>query len=387
VDEFINPASLVAGLSTRREFLAQTAAIGAMTAVASSAPARSRVTASAPETSMKTYRIPNTDLTVSRIGYGCNRLVMNDQDPHAPDVLANAAKLVRTAREQGITLFDMAAMYSGGKVETVFGELLKRSPGLRDQVIVQTKCGAVDNPHWKKKGDPAFSFDCSHDSILKSVEGSLSRLGTDRIDILLLHWPDMLVRPEEVAQAFERLHREGKVRYFGVSNHTPGQIALLKKHVSQPFVANQIRLGLADSYPITAGIEEFRRWGSAMPEPHSSLGGLLDYCRLNDIQLQAYGPISGVLRQKLLQPPADADPRLRAASQLLLETSRQKNTTPAALAMAWLLHHPANILPLTGASDPEHIVENCLADRLTLDRDQWFALLFGVAAVQAPKAT
>ena len=336
---------------------------------------------------MKTYSVPNADLTVSRIGYGCNRLVLQEQDPFAADVLAKATTLVHTARDMGITLFDMAAMYSGGKVETVFGEILKQSPGLRKEVVLQTKCGAVDNLAWKQNGDPAFLFDCSRQGILQSVHQSLTRLQTDRIDILLLHWPDMLVQPEEVAEAFDRLHRDGKVRYFGVSNHTPGQMALLKKYVRQPLVANQIYLGLADSYPIAAGIEQLEEWGSPPPRGHSSLGGVIDYCRLNGMQIQAYEPVAGLLRRGLLNPPPDAAVSVKEASKVLLEMAKQKDTTPAALAMAWLLYHPAEILPLTGASNPEHIRENCKVDGVVLSREDWFKLFFVVAAVQKSKAT
>jgi predicted oxidoreductase len=333
---------------TRRQFLAQATAVSATAAIHSQATAESSAASSALGTPMKTYRIPNTDLTVSRIGYGCNQLVFKDQDPYAPDILAKATGLVRTAQDQGITIFDMAAMYSDGKVETVFGEILKRSPGLRREVIIQTKCGAVDNPQWRQPGDQAFRFDCSRQGILESVEGSLKRLGTDRIDILLLHWPDILLQPEEVAQAFDTLHGAGKVRYFGVSNHTPGQIALLKKYLRQPLVANQIYLGLADSYPIAAGIEQLKDWGSPLPSGHASLAGVLDYCRLNDVQVQAYQPVGGVINKyNLLNPPADASPQVKAASQLLLEMAKQKNTSPVALALAWLLHHPANILAFT----------------------------------------
>lgn len=377
-------------MSTRREFLALAGAIGAasMPDMRGGA-AKSSGAVSESDSSMRTYRIPNTDLTVSRIGYGCNQFVSprqyQDQDPYAPDILARADTLLHTARDQGINLFDMAAMYSGGKVETVFGEILRRSPGLRHQVVIQTKCGAVDNPDWRKPGDPAFLFDCSLQGILRSVEGSLRRLGTDSIDILLLHWPDLLVRPEEVAQAFDQLHREGKVRYFGVSNHTPGQIELLKKHVRQPLVINQIWLGLAYSYPIAAGIEPLADWG--LPSGPPTFGCVLDYCRLHDMQVQAYNPVGGVIAYQLLDPPADSLPRVKAASQVLWELAKKKSTTPVALAMAWLLHHPAGILPLTGANKPEHIIENCKGDAVLLDRDEWYKLFFAVAAVQAPPQT
>jgi predicted oxidoreductase len=370
--------------STRREFLAQTAALGVAGAIFNPVRASDTKNAASPtlETAMDTVRIPNTDLTVSRIAYGCNQLIDTNQDPQTPELLARASGLVHTARDQGMTLFDMAAMYSNGKVETLFGEVLKQSPGLRHGVVIQTKCGAVDNHEWKKTGNPAFLFDCSSPGILKSVEGSLSRLGTDRIDILLLHWPDLLLQPEEVAHAFDKLHRDGKVRYFGVSNHTPGQMALLKKHVLQPLVVNQMYLGLADSYPIAAGIEQLEQWGLSLPYGHPSLGAVIDYCRLNDIQVQAYQPVGGIIRYRLLNPPADATPQLKEASQVLLEMAKQKNTTPLALTMAWLLHHPAKIVALTGASKPEHIVENCLANGVQIERDEWFKLFSAVAAVQ-----
>jgi len=340
-----------------------------------------------PANSMKTYQIPNTDLTVSRIGYGCNQLIHKNQDPYAPDILARAEKLICAARDQEINLFDMAAMYSDGKVEMVFGNVLKRSPQLRREVVVQTKCGAVDHPNAFQVGTAAFRFDCSSEGILRSVEGSLNRLAVDRIDILLLHWPDLLLRPEEVAEAFDKLHRDGKVRYFGVSNHTPGQMALLTRYVRQPIVINQIYLGLADSYPIAAGIEQLSKWSTRLPEGYASLAGVVDYCRLNDIQLQAYQPVGGIIRYKLLAPPPLSSPELTTASNLLHALAKQKNTTPIALAMAWLLHHPANILPLTGASTPEHIIESCSADRVTMSRDEWFNLFFATAAALARKAT
>ena len=211
---------------------------------------------------MNTYKIPHTDLVVSRIAYGCSMFGW-DKLPALTKAAAmagfkwvsisDAVRLVSTAYDNGITLFDLADIYAFGNTEVYFGEVLKQSPGLREKIVIQSKCGQrlPDEPY----PDEPARVDLSREHIVSSVEGSLKRLDTDHLDILLLHVPDALVEPEEVAQAFEDLKRNGKVRYFGVSNYTPTQIALLKKYVSQPLVANQVHLGLGHPYAITGGME------------------------------------------------------------------------------------------------------------------------------------
>lgn len=370
-------------VSTRREFLTQAAALGTAASIPLALQPASAANATASK-SMKTYRIANTDLVVSRIVHGLNRIATRDTDPNSSAVVSAAGKLVGATVDNGINFFEMAAMYGSGMVESVFGNVLKQSPGLRDRIVIQTKCGAVDNPKYAKRGDQPFLFDCSRRNIVESAEGSLKRLGVDRIDLLLLHWPDLLMQPEEVAQAFDSLYRSGKVRYFGVSNHTVGQMELLRKYVRQPLVANQIQLGLGTSYPIAAGLEQLKDWAAELPRGHASLIGVVDHCYLHQMQIQAYSPVYGVLRYKLLDPPADASPQVKNASQILLGMARQKNVSPLALSIAWLLHHPAGIAPVTGAHKPEHIIENCTADSVMLTREEWFTLFFACAAVQAP---
>lgn len=332
-----------------------------------------------PKTPMKTYKVPQTDLVVSRIAYGCGGLADWNKDPVNADAIAKASRLINTAYDNGITLFDHADLYAFGKSESVFGEVLKQSPGLREKIVVQSKCAQSFPDGWKP-GAP-ISVELNHDYIVKAVEGSLKRLGTDRLDILLLHAVDALVEPDSVAQAFNELHRAGKVRYFGVSNYNAGQIALLKKSVRQPIVANQIPISLATPDTLVDGMEFTLRLakGAASGDDYSKTAvghGTLDYCRVNDIQLQAYSPLRGVLN-----PKEGGTPELKQTVQLLEDLAKQKNSTPAAVALAWLLRHPAGILPIIGGSKPEYIVENAAADRVTLTREEWYALY---AAAGAP---
>jgi predicted oxidoreductase len=347
---------------------------------------------------MKTYPVPHTDLVVSRIAYGCGMLGGWDKGPVSADTIENAVRVIHTASEQGITLFDHADVYGFGKAETVFGEVLKRSPGLRDKIVIQSKCGQ------RFRGEPQASYpnrmDSSRAHIVRCVEGSLKRLGTDHLDLLLLHLADALLWPQEVAKAFDELEQSGKVRYFGVSNHTAGQIALLRKHVRQPLVVNQIQLGLAHSYAIADGLErtlEFTQQDLTRQAQEATQGkvkvnttfhrvytglagtGTLDYCRLHDIQIQAYSPLRG----ELLKPSADATPEVKHAAQVLAELAKEKNTTPSALALAWLLAHPAGIVPVIGAMNPAHLIDNCKADRVELSREEWYALFTAAAEIRS----
>jgi predicted oxidoreductase len=227
-------------------------------------------------------------------------------------------------------------------------------------------------------------MDFSRQHIVSSAEGSLRRLRTEFLDILLLHIPDALVEPEEVAQAFDELQGSGKVRYFGVSNHTAGQIELLKKYVRQPLVANQVHLGLAHSYLIADGIEANRDESTRITRGYAGAAGTIDYCRLHDIQVQAYAPLRGgsiVEPPHLLNPPADAPLEVKQAAQVLRDLADKKETTTSAVALAWLLRHPASIVPIIGASSPEHVIENCAANRVTLSREEWYNLWVSAAGI------
>lgn len=374
----------------RRQFITRSAAT-AIVAASWNEPLNARSDAAGvSKGSLGTYKLTNTDLIVSRIAYGCMMLGWDEglqfddaslarwaKEPLSAAAVAQADRLIHLAYDQGVTFFDMADMYAFGKSEAAVGAVLKRSPGLRDRVVLQSKCASryAGDP---RPGDPNRP-DCSREHILSAVEGSLKRLAVDHLDILLLHRSDSLVEPEEVASAFEELKGSGKVRYFGVSNHTAMQIELLKRYLTQPLVANQIQLGLQHPYLIVDGIEADREGGSRVTHEYTGAAGTLDYCRLHDIQIQAWSPLRG----DLLKPSSDSRPEVKQTANLLKDLAAKKGTTPAAVALAWLLRHPAGIVPIVGPTNPVHLIEDCAADRVSLSREEWYSLLAASTGVSS----
>ncbi|HWX70320.1 MAG TPA: aldo/keto reductase [Steroidobacteraceae bacterium] len=359
-------------MSTRREFLTQ-AAVATFIASTAAPPTEAEAKAASagpappakPAGAMKTYTVPHTDLVVSRLCYGN---AMLGTDWNSPDFVAQTVPVMKAAHEQGITFFDTADVYGHGKSELALGQVLKDTAGLRRRLVIQSKCGIREGG----------IIDSSREHITSAVEGSLKRLGTDYLDILLLHWPDNLVEPAEVARAFDELHGAGKVRYFGVSNYSPYQIELLRKHVRQPLVANQIQLGLAHWYTEPGA--------SKAAITHDAEGVVtLDYCRMQEIQVQAYSPLRAANIGKppnLLSPPADAPAEVRKAADALQEVARNHDTSPAAVMLAWLLRHPAGVVPIIGATKVEHVIDNCAADRIELNRAEWYSLLRAAASIE-----
>ena len=360
-------------MSTRREFLTQAAAATLLAKAAAAPGSAAEATAAAgtaaattkPSGRLKTYTVPQTDLVVTRLAYG-NAMI--GIDSNTPDCIAQTVPVIRAAYEQGITFFDTADVYGHGKSELALGQVLKDIPGSRPRLVIQSKCSIREGG----------VIDSSREHITSAVEGSLKRLGTDYLDILLLHWPDSLIEPEEVGRAFDELHSAGKVRHFGVSNYGPYEIELLRKHVRQPLVANQIQLGLAHWYTDPGA--------SKAAVTHGAEGVItLDYCRLQDIQVQAYSPLKGANIGKppnLLNPSADATPEVRKAADALQEVARSHGTSTAAIMLAWLLHHPAGIVPIIGATRVEHVLDNCAADRVELTRAEWYSLLRTTAPIE-----
>lgn len=330
---------------------------------------------------MKTYRIPNTDLTVSRIAYGCAMLAGWDRRAFGAEDVARAERLIQTAHACGITFFDHADVYGFGEAEALFGAVLKGSPGLRHRLVIQSKCGQVFVPGWARWGD-AIRVNLTRDHIVSAAEGSLMRLGTDYLDLLLLHAPSSLVRPEEVAAAFDVLHESGKVRHFGVSNHSLWQIEMLRRVIRRPLVVNQIRLGLSHCDALVDGAEfsvELGRGAAGKQFVGISGSGTFDYCRLNGIQVQAWSPLRG----ELLAPPGAAGSEAPPIARKLAELANAKRIGPSAAALAWLLHHPAGIVPVIGATRAEHIVENCAADGVSLSDEEWYELLVAAADLKS----
>ncbi|HEV7270054.1 aldo/keto reductase [Pseudoxanthomonas sp.] len=322
---------------------------------------------------MKTCALAD-GLTVSRIACGCMQLSRAwDATPVTADERRHAQRLVETALANGITLFDHADIYARGKSEQVFGDVLRASPGLRGGMVLQSKCGIrfADDP----PGAPG-RYDFSHAHVVGSVEGSLTRLGVDHLDVLLLHRPDALAEPEEVARAFDDLHAAGKVRHFGVSNHTPGQIELLRRYVRQPLVANQVELSLLHHPLIDDGVV-----ANTTGHVYASVAGTLDYCRLHDIRVQAWSPLAG---GRLATTSEFADPLIRETSRLLRHLAEEKGVTPEAIQLAWLLRHPAGIQPIVGTTDPVRLVACCAADGITLSREEWYALFTAARGDRVP---
>ncbi|MFA7343157.1 MAG: aldo/keto reductase [Terrimicrobiaceae bacterium] len=327
---------------------------------------------------MNSQRIPHTALEASQLVYGCAGLGGKwDGSPLAAETAGDALRVIRAALDCGFTFFDHADIYCLGKSEEAFGAILRDQPSLRDRIVLQSKCGV------RFAGDPVPGapgrYDFSRSHIVHSVEGSLGRLKTDRLDILLLHRPDALVEPDEVAEAFDDLHASGKVRHFGVSNHSLHQVELLRKFLRQPIVVHQIEFSLLHTLLLDTGVSvnqdkpRFSRPGE----------GLLDYCRLHEISVQAWTPLAkGRLSGRPLEP--GEEPRVARAAALVGELAREKGVSREAIVLAWILRHPARIQPVVGTMDEARIRACAGACDVSLTREEWYALF--VAARGEPMA-
>lgn len=311
---------------------------------------------------MRNYTIKNTDLEMSRISYGCMGIGGSwDNVPISDTVYKAATEAVLTALEQGITLFDHADIYARGKSETVFGRILKENKEIRDKIIIQSKCGI------RFQDDPIIGlpqrYDFSYEHITNSVDGSLGRMGIEQMDILLLHRPDPLMEPDEVAKAFDRVYKQGKVRYFGVSNFNAQQIALLQKSLDQKIVANQIEISLLHHHVINDGI-----LANQLDGAYAGSTGLLDYCKLNEIQIQAWSPVAN---GKLFN---SADESLKELLNQISIYAEDKETSKEAIAISWLLKHPSGIQPIIGTTNKDRILNSCEAEKIELSREEWYTL-------------
>jgi len=324
---------------------------------------------------LKTYTIPHTELEVSRLAYGTWHLGGSwDKTSVSQDIKDRASRLIHAAVDAGITMIDLADIYTRGKSDECVGYVLQQNPGLRDKLVLQEKAGIrlSDDPN---PGDIG-RYDFSYEHLITTVEASLKRLNTDYVDILLLHRPDPLVEPEEVARALDELQSSGKVRYFGVSNHTARQIELLKRYVEQPFVANQLELNLLHNNLINDAVVM-----NTDQATYSATHGTLEYCRLHDIQIQAWSPVAG---GKLFKPGDDDPQNVHDVARLIAELAEQHNTTKEAIALAWLLRHPAKILPIIGTLTPERIGQSAQADEVELSRMEWYRLLAAANGAGVP---
>ena len=300
---------------------------------------------------MKTYTLPHTSHTVSSVVLGLMRIAkMSD---------AEIATLFGTARDAGINVFDHADIYGGERhrCEQRFGEAVRLTPAERDAIVIQSKVGI-------RKG----YFDFSKQHILTTVDESLAALRTDYLDLLLLHRPDTLVEPEEVAEAFEQLVAAGKVRHFGVSNHTPGQIELLKSAVKQPLVANQVQLSITHAPLFAQGVAANM---AGLEQSVSRDIGLLDYSRLNNMMLQAWSPFQKGFFDGVFLGDRENFAELNDAIDAL---AKQYGVTPTGIAVAWITRHPANIQVVLGTTNPGRVKDSAAGSDVTLTREEWYRL-------------
>jgi len=296
---------------------------------------------------MNKVKISNCDLDASEISLGCMRIA----------ALANQeiSTLIHTALDEGINFFDHADIYGGGQSEVRFAEALNMTPSQREKMILQTKCGI-------RKG----FFDFSKEHILASVDGSLKRLQTDYVDVLLLHRPDTLVEPEEVAEAFTILQNSGKVRHFGVSNQNPMQIELLRKFVKQPLIINQLQLSITNTGMIDKGFNVNMEIDPSIDRD----GSILDYCRLKEITIQPWSPFQyGFFEGVFLDN--EKFPELNRKIDEIALSRGVKNT---AIAIAWLLRHPAHMQPVIGTTNPGRVRDICKASDVKLTRQEWYEI-------------
>ena len=300
---------------------------------------------------MKTYTLPHTDRTVSSVVLGLMRIVkMSDAEVQA---------LVGAARDGGINVFDHADIYGGERhaCEARFGEAISFSAAERDQVFIQSKAGIRPG-----------SFDFSEEHILNSVDGSLKALRTDYLDLLLLHRPDTLVEPEEVASAFDKLQAAGKVRHFGVSNQTPGQTELLKTAVKQPLVANQVQLSITHAPLIAQGVAANM---AGLDQSIDRDNGLLEYARINKMMLQAWSPFQKGFFDGVFLGDRENFADLNDAID---DLAKQYGVTPTGIAVAWIVRHPANIQVVLGTTTPSRVTDSAAGADVTLTRAEWYRL-------------
>ena len=303
-------------------------------------------------------------LQSSRLAYGCWRIAGTWVAAEVtPDLEAKGRQAVMAAYEAGFTLFDLADIYCDGMAERIFGRALKQAPAMREKIIVATKCGI------RKKGEPysdsPYSYDFSAEHIVQSCEHSLKRIGIETIDVYILHRPDYLANPEEVASAFGQLQRSGKVREFGVSNFRPSQLALLQKFCPMKLMVNQIEISLAEL--------------GAFDD------GRLDQCLAEKMTPLAWSPLDG---GELATHHRTGAPIRHPVELNLLDVLDAMAEAPGKsrtiLALAWLLKHPAGIVPIIGSTNPANIREATEAAEVQLTRDEWYRLLEAARGERLP---
>lgn len=296
---------------------------------------------------MNKIDIGKSGFEASEIVLGCMRI-----DKMSVEELSN---YVDVAMAEGITLFDHADIYGGGYCEELFGKMLASRPGLREKIQIQSKCSIRDG-----------YYDFSKEHILTSVDGILERLKTDYLDILILHRPDTLMEPEEVAEAFDILQSSGKVRNFGVSNFNSMQIELLKAYVKQPLIVNQMQYSIMHSGMVNSGIQANTLFEGSIDHD----GSILEYCRLKNITLQAWSPFQYGFFEGIFID----NEKFPELNMVLERISTEKGVSKSSLAVAWILRHPAKMQTIVGTTNLERLKDICTASKVKLSRAEWYEI-------------
>lgn len=299
---------------------------------------------------MKTIDVTNGPKSIPAIALGCMRMPALS--------VSQASELLSVAVENDVNFFDHATCYAKGEAETRFGEAFKQTGIDREHVFIQSKVGIESQRN---------EFDWSKQNILTNVDESLRRLKIDYLDSLLLHRPDLIFEPEEVVEAFDILEKSGKVRYFGVSNVPTMQFELLKKHVKQPLIFNQLQLSLEQSQLIDQTLYVNNKTTDLSIDRDN---GTLDYCRLNDVTIQAWSPLqAGMFEGTFIDNPDYPE-----LNQALQELAEKYHVTKSAIAITWILRHPANMQAIVGTMNPQHLMEICAGSPIHLTHHEWYQL-------------
>lgn len=297
---------------------------------------------------MRTIELGKSGMQVPVIASGCMRINNLDEK--------QAASFVDKALSLGVNFFEHADIYGGGECEKIFSKAIGMNPSVREKIILQSKCGIISGK----------MYDFSKEHILKSVDGILKRLQTEYLDVLVLHRPDALMEPEEVAEAFTQLRESGKVRHFGVSNHKPSQIELLQKYVEYPLVTDQLQFSVTNSSMIESGMEVNMTTPGAVDRD----GSVLDYCRIHDITIQTWSPFQyGFFEGVFLG--SEKFPKL---NQKIDEIAEKYGVTNTTIASAWILRHPARMQLIAGTMNEKRLEEVCAAADITLTREEWYEI-------------
>jgi predicted oxidoreductase len=297
---------------------------------------------------LKNIKVGKSDITASNIIMGNMRL--NELS------VSEAEKLIRTAMDIGINFFDHADIYGGGQCEELFADAINMNSTIREQMILQSKCG-IRNGY----------FDFSKEYIIESVNGILKRLKTEYLDILLLHRPDPLMEPEEVSEAFDELYNSGKIRNFGVSNFNPMQLELLQKNINHKLMVNQVQFGIAHTPLIDSGIAFNMKIDQSVNRDNS----ILEYCRLNDITLQAWSPFQHGFFEGTFLGDLDRYPKL---NEVINQLAEKYGVTNTAISTAWITRHPANIQVVLGTTKVNRMKEACKGVEIILTREEWYQI-------------